>query len=483
MMALPLGDRLRAARSEWSRFIVLARRPETGVLAQALAAVLFLVRFAPGVTWRTPVRSYDSWAYARVDVPGYPDLLDLLGRAPRPWPAPLLYSLVGDDVARVSLQLLISSLAWAFLIAVVGVRLRSNVAVLVLAVAVGLLSFSEQARGWDAMLGAESLSVSGMVLLVVGYVRWVSGPSMGRALVVGSLAGMLVTLRPSLLPACLLVVGLAVWRHRRAAPRTAAAGFVAFAILLAYASLTLPSQQVAFRQMQRDLYGKEVPATQAEETWMSLLYARFLLDADMQDWLDSVDAPPLAPGMIPMDGPDNLLNWNRSFHAAFFTSEAWQQWYRDNGGTSMYLTIPIRTPLAHLRLFVRDLPFILESGWGSPRYVGSGPGPPSLRLDPYFSTVSGAPLDIAILLVLFGAGLLASRRRPSPRTLMEGIAGTVVLVSVVTIVSAWLLCATELVRHSVPGPLTLRLGLVMLVVATLDRALTRDPAPVEARAS
>lgn len=464
------AKRIAAARSEWKGFLDLARRPETGALSQALAALLFLVRWLPGVNWWTPFRWYDSWGYAALDIPGYPAVLDLLGNAPRPWPVPMFYAIASNDQTRVGLQVLCSSLAWSGLIAVAGRKMRSPIGVAVLAGAISLLSFSEQARGWDAMILSESLTITLSVLLVIGVLRFLDRPMIGRAIAAGAVAGILVTIRPALIPTCLLLVAASLWMIRGGPRRPIAAGLIVFAVFMTYAAATHGAQQRAFLAFERDFRGRQVVSTQEDETWMSLLYSRYLLDADMRGWLRDKGAPPLERGMVPMEGADNLVNWN-SFLVTYFSSERWQQWYRDNGGPRLFVTVPLETPVTHLRLFLEAAPFVLWSGWGEPPSFGGSPlsGPPTPSIHTFFTRVGVTPLDLAVLaLVVLVLRLFVPPRRPP--SLVGRVGAATTLGAAVATLSAWLLTGTDLIRHAVPGPIMLRVGLVLLAAEAVDRA-------------
>lgn len=462
-----LRTRIRAAAVSFGDRAMRVRRVEVESLARALATLLFVTRVLPGIHWPTRVRTYDSWGYASVAAPDYPNLLNISGAAPRPWPVPLFYTFFGDDEGRLLAQLLLSSLAWAILTFVVCSRLRHPLVAGAIGVLLGVLSFSGPARGWDAMILSESLTITLALALVIVLLRFLEAGALARGLAVGGVAGTLVTARPALLPVALALVVAALWRLRRAERGPIAAGLLVFTLFVTYLGVTHQAQQRAFQEFEREIHAVSVPSTQEQETWASLLYARYLPDREMADWLDAHGAPDPAPGMLAMEGPDNLRNWV-SFRSAFLASQAWQQWYLESGGSRLFITLPLRTPMIHLRLFWRDLPFLLEASWGAPSYPSLRFPPPGSWV-PFFRTVNGYPVDVAVLLSCCLAGVIRGIWRGRRVSVVGAVGLCTAFGASLAILSSWALVGSEMVRHSVPGPLMLRVGLVVLAGEVLDQ--------------
>lgn len=99
------------------------------------------------------------------DSPSY-DQLSFLGHEPRLWTVPLVYTLAPSNVLREGIQILVGIVAWSFLAVTVGGALRHHRMRHVALVAVLLLGLVPEIVLWDGAMLSESLSLSGLVILV-----------------------------------------------------------------------------------------------------------------------------------------------------------------------------------------------------------------------------------------------------------------------------------------------------------------------------
>lgn len=433
-------------------------------LLMMLASAFALSRLS-ALDWRFPIRLYDSMTY---NFPSL-DLVDLAGRAPRTWPIPLLYSLVRTDGQRLVVQLALGAAAWSALAVAVGRTVRHRTLATAIALAIFTLGLSAPVVSWDGLIMPESLGITLSVGLTASLV-WLWGrASKAAAIIGGVIAGLLAISRPGMAPVVGLIGLCILIRAIRRGSKAEVAATLLILSSIIWLVICLPRQGRAYWNFENEVHGA-VSAPYDSDAFASVLYGRLLDDPSTARWLDAHGAPPLEPGMGRPGFLDDRWPWGR-FRAAYGQSELWDAWFRSQGGLLVLVRMAIDEPAAHLRSFAGALPLILASSWGSPWYPEYGAStvpPPLARL--WF----GGVVDLAVLVGVIGATFVFRRRLGAWRSPLFRVGLAAVFLSGLAIATAWLVVGIELVRHTVPGPVGLRVGLLLTAAGVLDRALDRS---------
>lgn len=391
------------------------------------------------------------------------DELDFTGRGRRPWTTPLLYRLSpGDsDAVVILLQAVIGGLAWTALAVAVMARIRSVPVRIAAGATVGALSLTTTVTNWDSAKLSESLAISLTVALLAAWLLVLHRTTWPRVAAVLAVALPWLFVRQSLLPigwaitviAAALVIP-AVRRHRDTAKRITLAAGLAALTLLASVSFTR-NQEIARTNL------------------TAVVSNRIAHDPDHLAWFRS-HGMPLPPG-----GATDFGSLERD--------PAFGRWVRDEAGAT-YVRFLVTHPWFAVTGPVRDLfdehpSFLNEPPWAdeihhetaamlSPRdaYGGARPLLPrpveALLLDPGHT----GGITLALVLTLAWCGVETVRRG-----LPDGAAtGFVVLaLSALGLWAAWHGSTTELARLALVPALTLRIGLLVLLTALVDRQIDR----------
>jgi hypothetical protein len=155
-------------------------------------SVVWGSRLATWLAYPSGTRFPDSASYAP-DSFGDWSLVSFAGNAIRPWPVPLLFSLMPGDAFRVALQLGLSAVAWTALIVSLAAGIES-VRSRVVFVAIGAsVSSAPASLQWDTVILAQTshtvLVVAALWLLIRGVRRQVSGGVLAGFFAVAMLLG------------------------------------------------------------------------------------------------------------------------------------------------------------------------------------------------------------------------------------------------------------------------------------------------------
>lgn len=440
-----------------------------------LAVGFLALRFLSGVDWASPLRAYDSWGYSLGEMATSRwSLVSFLGDAPRAWPVPLLYASVGSDSGRVLAQMILGAAAWVALASVAAVSLRQRTVANLTALAVLSLGATPQASAWEVLLLPEALSIALSVATVAAFILYWKRASTGRAAAVVLSGGLLAITRPVMAPILLLIGTFQL--ARTGSPRRfrgwVAGGLVCSMVWLAAISA---QQDKAYATFERNVRGAS-SATYASDTFASVIYGRLLGDPASAAWLASRGAPPLEPGMRVPRYSEDKDGWV-DFREAYGRSDEWQEWFGASGGLMLVPRHALDLPITQLRLFTRDLPLILAAPWDSEHFPEYGRGVQRPLLSaPYFRSMSGVPIDLVMLAGLLTSALWMGCRKGLIRRHPLIVVGLWTIgASTMTIVFSWSLVGIELVRHTVPGPLGLRLGLLLALAGSMDALFSGAP--------
>ncbi|WFE40370.1 hypothetical protein [Micromonospora sp. WMMD998] len=427
--------------------------PLAVLLAVYLAArLLILARF-------TVYTSVDSTSYA--DRPGNTiDLLSFTGHAPRPWGVPLLYALAGSDRAGTTVQWGISTLAWSLLIAAAWLLLRTLPARLAAAAALVGLALTRSVYPWDHAVLSESLSISlgvaALALLAI-WVRTRSRVALG-ALVLATLWWLFT--RQDVLPYVLLLLvvlaGYALLRqYRRAA-------LVAVAVLLgglAWNATTVGATDDSYRAWYSGL-------SLSEATFLYRLRFQILNDPQVaRAYRQDLGMPRCAPAeRIAAGTPWQMTE----FIAAWRGCPDLVDWTDRGKGTVAY-----RYALAHPRHAAATTGEVLPAllGGTTGRYAKPVAALPALPERVFFPDPDRVlPVTGLIVVLAAAVGALTRGFRRARWTAAAG--GLLVAASTASAVAGTLFTAGEYARFGIQEAVLLRVGLILLVAATIEAAVT-----------
>ena len=423
-----------------------------------------------------PFRSYDSAGYAPLaaDVHLGPTL-SLTGGTPRPWGVPLLYALADGDRGRMALQWGVGTLSWILLAVGLWVALRGLAARVVAAVAVLGLALMDPVYRWDYAILSESLSISLGVATLGALLIWLrTGWWPALVVTVGAAFWWLFSRQDMLLFVGLLTVLLAVlaWRlrdRRRAALIAAGVLVVGMAWMVAI----VPGVDRTFATW------SATKTAQTQETFLYRLHVQVMRDPEIRRIYEERFGMPSCPEAVAVSQEPR---WEIiKFVAAYDRCPDLVAW-----GDANQLSSGYRFALAEPGAYVGTLATSL------PRALGGGPyssyaKPVKMLPLPVQRAVFPPPprelptLGIA-LLVVAAAALVAGAFRRGRWLAYVGIG--LVVVSLLSILSALTLSAGEYARFGIQEAVLVRVGIIVLLVAAIDAlpSLTgrwrRTPAPL-----
>ena len=405
------------------------------VLCCCLAFAAFRVWAVAGFA---PIRSHDTAGYFGIS---------FIGHATRLWTVPLLYRALPSDSARVLAQMAIGIVCWSALALVVSHSVRHPILARAGAVAILLLGLSVQVTEWDEMILSESLALSLTALLVAAILWWRkerSSRTLAGVLVVLTLWVFTRELQAAVyLPLCALVIVWVLLRARR---------YVWLAAVLAV--LGVWSGYAANGN-------DDILADNAH----NLIVVRILPQPGAVSFFEHRGLPDIA--ILEREAATRHFTGSRS---VVKKDPVWTKWIKDHWTTS-YAAWLMRDPVAILRRPLGNLDASLS---GFPAYAPTQHVLPSPVQTALWSRSGGdLPFWFALAGVLWLASLRA-KRRDNLDLWAAGIIGSTVLWYVI----AWHLTVAELGRICVPIGAGLRVGLLLLMLASLDRILRRkdDPA-------
>jgi hypothetical protein len=425
------------------------------VALYVLVKVIVLTRFEV-------FTAFDTGSYvARI----YPDVrgpnVSFLGEAPRPWGVPLLYSAFPTDWARAAMQIGVSTVAWVTLAYALWLHLTSRTAKIVGACAVLGLSLTSAVYTWDFAILSESLSTSLGVLVFGLFAVWGKTRSRMAIVAMTAVAFLWIFTRQDILPlGVLLVATLAVYAWRSRERRLPAA---IAAMVLVTAMAWLLAIQPKIDETFADWGVARVP--QSEETLLYRLRLSVLRDRSMT----AVYKQELGmPTCTAAERVAKRTSWAMAdFARAYRGCPELVAWAKEHKMDAAH-RYALAAPRHYTKVLVAStLPQALGE---PPRYAK-----PVL---PQWADRAVFPAEAWVLPILVGTTLIALaacwwsgalRRR---RWLV--VAGAVLVpASVLSVLASLMLTAGEYARFGVQESVLLRVGIVLLIVAALDAALTR----------
>jgi hypothetical protein len=369
----------------------------------------------------------------------------------RLWTVPILFTALPSDSARTFAQLVIGILCWSALAFAVERSLRHRVVARVGAVLTLLLGLCIQVTEWDQILLSESLAISLTVLLVASLL-WVRLRPTPWAL--GAMLAVLVLwvfTRPLQAALFVLIAVVAIsWillRRRR---------FVGVAAALAIIAV----------------WGGYATANSSKQTIMEnahdILVLRILQTPGNAAYFERRGMPQ----METLKKEAATLT-DHGVRDPVYQNRAWQNWI-DAHWQRTYAGWLLRHPLDDIRAPLADVPYELS---GFANYTAVRPALPRSVQGVLWERVVPAgdvPMFVVLTLVLW----LASLRMGHPGSL-DALGGLLLAAVTVWYYAGWHMGAVELPRILVPVAVLLRVGLLILALAAVDRIAV---APEESRA-
>lgn len=445
---------------------VLARHRWTALSIAAFAVVRTLVIAVSA----TPFRVADSSMFTE-------GAISLSGDAEQFWPVPLFMRLGGSDTGRMWLQHGLAVVAWGALATGLAHIVRTPWLRHAAVAAALVMGLAPQVVNWDPVVLGESV-VTSLAVLTVALWLWrdLGAPAVGAA--TGLVALLLVGARPTTLPLVAVVVAggaVALVRSGSARARVAAGAVVLLGIAgSVWMVSTLDAHDEAYRRHDdRGIsFGGELAAGQ--------LWDRMLADDDTFVWLTERGMPDPVDGIRPapagVSDAERAATWSAFLDAAVADPD-WNQWL-DEQGSSLAVEWAAAQPVAALSGWADHSGEVLA---GSSSAAG---GPAAVRgvladAQPFFRG-AGWTSDVALLFAASALLVLFARRaRENGEVHRADDGAAVAAAGFVTAAAGWLFTGIEVERHAVPGPVLLRLGLLLMVVTLVDSMAPRpDGRPV-----
>ena len=425
-------------------------------LAAAAARMVPVYVVISGLYVLFRVGSFTNIADRVTDTPSYEQVaahplwsVDFYGGV-RPFTLPLLYKVVTGSEGRIVAQLVISTLCWLVLAGAVARAVRHRVVRPVAFAAVLAFSLTTEVILWDTLLLSESLTFALTALLLAAWFGLLR--------------------RPTRAAAVLVVVLLLLWTFAR---DSNAYVVLALAVLLAFSLLEARQRRLKLALLVAcaSIFAAGFGSAEAGERWLQpmhdVVFRRVIPTPGLREY-------------FAQHGLSTTVNW---------TVTPWLERAR-----SIYVGYLLRHPS-----YTLAAPF-----HGRQQALYSTPGNLESLLDPdlriYNDNASRRFLPLPGLLerVLFPRGLIAVLTLIGAAVALTAVVAAWARPETVWIVPAGLLLTTyphllvvwhfsgyEVDRHALEAALLLRLGVLLLLVFSVDRALVavRAAIPLGALAS
>ncbi len=387
-----------------------------------------------------------------------------------------MLTLAGTDHVRLWMQVAASTLTWIALAVVIALHAPRKRQALTMVIVL-CLPVSSQVAGWDYLLISESLASSWLALFVLTTYAWIRQPTFNRSVLVVFAAYFWMLTKESNLITPMIVIGgiglipiLRRLRRRQAITTTKTWAHQVFvAVALATVVAALMNRTVDRRPYLVNPAEPRLLAVSLENYRLfNILGKRVLTDPTMKKFFLERGMPQSALQFADFGAPDQNYR--------MYTDTALLKWTNEHGQTTLisYLVHrpwwAIRTPFRASRdLLAPDLSgYVNRQRAVLPRQLEDLFWP----TEPFFVWVS--------FVVVIGAALI---RRPTVRTAAGDLAilgGLLFAAGLISSIAAWQSDWLEPARHSYVPVLTMRLGVLLVVMSLFgnERASLVSEAPV-----
>jgi hypothetical protein len=408
----------------------------------ALVCVGFALLRAWASLGRPPLRFPDTLGYMQLNFLGQ-------GGVARLWTVPLVFKALPSDSARTFAQLVIGIASWSALALAVAHSLRHPIVARVGAIVILVLGLCIQVTQWDQILLSESLALS-LTSLLVACLLWVrlsATPWRMAALVVVLMLWVFNRQLQATIFVPIAVIAIA-WILLRRRSRRFVIVAAALALLAAWGGYaTANSSTGIIRENAHDLLVLRLfPSPEAEKYFAER-------------------------GMPQMEAlkKEAATRSDLATNSPVFQDPEWPRWI-DKHWQRAYAGWLLRHPIDDIRVPLTDIPHELS---GFYNYSSVRPALPDPVQDLIWDRAAGSgelPFLVVVMLVLWLASLRAGR----PASL-DALGAILVAVATLWYYAGWHGGAVELPRILVPVASLLRISLIILALAAVDRlALARD---------
>jgi hypothetical protein len=400
---------------------------------------LFCLGFALLRAWaslgRPPVRYPDTETYLH---------LNFLGQGVgRLWTVPLMFKALPSDAARTLGLLLIGIACWSALAFAVAHNLRHPIFARAGAIAILVLGLCLQIVQWDQILLSESLSLS-LTALLVACLLWVRLDATPWRLAALLVVLMLWIFNRQLQAAIFIPIAVIAiaWILLRRRTRRFVIVAAAVALLAAWGGYASSNSSVAGnRSLAHDL-----------------LVLRLFQSQEAEEYFAARGMPQMAALKEEAAKHTDLGSFD-----PVLQDPGWQKWV-DKHWQRTYAGWLLRHPIDSIRVPLTDVPNELS---GISNYSSVRPALPGPVQDLIWDRVPGGgdvPFLVALTLVLGLASLRAGRLGS-----LDALGAILVAVATLWYYVGWHGGVSELPRILVPVASLLRISLIILALAALDR--------------
>jgi hypothetical protein len=444
-----------------------ARARATPLVFVVIGLVYVVLRLVVVLSVRRTFGDFpDSSTYRQAATGPEYSYLSFAGNAMRPFTVPLLYTVLPNDGARVTAQLVLSVAGWLTLAGVVASVLQDRRVRVAAFVAVLFFGSTYLVTTWDLAIASESLTITLGVFSLAAWLRFGARPTGWSAVAVVVTTTLWMFTRAQAFPLVLLLaVGVLAWSFRGDGRlhKVAVAGLLGLVAVWGFVSVKNQEHSYAARN------GQGVGIF--SETFALNLRFRILPDAAATAWFREQGMPDPAG----LEGhrratlaEDDWAGWPAFFDRYRADAEL-TAWVDDHGQAALTRYV-LQHPAAMARQFGGDLPDVLVPDRASVAYVDSPVvlGPLDRVATPYAdSGVPGLPILWLLVGCIAMAVIAATRRRPVAWSTLT-VAGGLLVISLAGIFLGWLGSPVEFARHALPFTLFLPIGLLLVLACLVD---------------
>jgi hypothetical protein len=400
---------------------------------------LFCVGFALLRAWawlgRPPLRFPDTPSYLQLNFLGHG-----VGRL---WTVPLVFKALPSDSARTFALLLIGIACWSALAFAVAHSLRHPIVARAGAIVILVLGLCVQVMQWDRTLLSESLALS-LTSLIVACLLWVRLDATPWRLAALLVVLMLWIFNRQLQAAIFIPIAVVAiaWILLRRRKRRFVIVAAAVAVLAAWGGYATSNSSTAINRLNAH----------------DLLVLRLFPSQQAEDYFAERGMPQMA--LLKKEALTHKDLWSAD---PVLRDPEWQRWV-DNHWQLTYAGWLLRHPIDNIRVPLTDVPYELS---GLYTYASVRPALPGPVQDLIWDRVPGGgdvPFLVALTLVLWLASLRAGR----PGSL-DALGAILVAVATLWYFAGWHGVAADLPRILVPVASLLRISLIILALAAVDR--------------
>jgi hypothetical protein len=392
-------------------------------------------------------------------------VFSLLGHSPRPWGVPLLFSVLPTNETRALAVWFIGTVAWALLAYALWITLHSRVGKILGAAAILGLALTPAVVRWDFAIGSEALSVTLGILSLALLMIWARTRSRTAFIAMIVAAFWWTFTRQDLLPIIAILLLTLIWYAWRVPEvrKTALVGAAVLALGLGWILAIQPDIEQGYAQWGGSHY------TLSNATFLYRLRLVILPDPQMRSaYFTDFQMPHCAPA--------EQIARGAAWRTGLFQSSVRQcprlvAWMNENAASVAY-KYALKHP-KHYAAVTADLAPSMLAGPAGGQYVNHVPAvmPSQVAVVAWPGKQLVLPIVAAVTLLVVAAGAMFRLFRRRIWLYTAGFA--LVAVSLASTLAGLMYTAGEYARFGIQEAIGLRIGLIFLVIATIDALIMR----------